>query len=667
MSIIFMQHAGYRYVSHIPDAPPVLAVSDMNLAVGQGDFWVILGRNGSGKSTLSRLMNALLLPKEGTVVIDGLLTSEEAHIWQIRRTVGVVFQNPDNQIVATTVEEDVAFGPENLGIPQPEIRKRVDDALETVAMSEYVTHSPHMLSGGQKQRVAIAGILAMKPKCIVLDEATSMLDPEGRREVLEAIRSLHRDHGMTVILITHHMEEAIGADHVLVMQAGGTLLAGTPGEVFQKSAELREAGLDVPQMTAFGEALREAGLYSGLLPVLPEEAAAMMDSVLSAHPVHIENLDGLSGGGEHPSTGQYVEQSRGMDIPSAGQHVEQSRGMDIPSAGQFVEQSHGGEHPSAGKFVEQSRGMDIPSAGQTAGQSQVTDIPVISVTDLRHVYMPGTLYERTALDGITLSVRKGEVLGIIGHTGSGKSTLIQHLNGLLKATSGTLEVEGKPVGAKSLKALRRKVGLIFQYPEHQLFEETVYKDIAFGLIQMGLSKDETDKRVRKAAALLSITPEMLEKSPFELSGGQKRRAAIAGVLVMEPAILILDEPTAGLDPKGSREVFRLLKELNRKEGTTIVLISHNMEDIAACSDRVAVLRDGRLAMLGTPHAVFARQGELKRMHLDVPAITRFFRETGDRMGLRLPSVLTVAEAVRLMVSITTPPAAPGATEGGEPS
>jgi energy-coupling factor transport system ATP-binding protein len=675
MSIIFMQHAGYRYLSHIPDAPPVLAVSDMNLAISQGDFWVILGRNGSGKSTLSRLMNALLLPKEGTVIIDGLETSDEEHIWQIRRTVGVVFQNPDNQIVATTVEEDVAFGPENLGIPQPEIRKRVDDALETVAMSGYLTHSPHMLSGGQKQRVAIAGILAMKPKCIVLDEATSMLDPEGRQEVLDAIRSLHRDHGMTVILITHHMEEAIGADHVLVMLSGGTLMAGTPGEVFQKSAELREAGLDVPQMTAFGEALRDAGLYSGLLPVLPEEAAFMMDNVFSSNPILTESLENPSCCEDVPAADCSGNRAGNMDATAIGLSGDRARNMDAAVIGLSGDRAgmNDSECMQTGCSSIAPDMCEKPDSAQRLARESATvtavenDTPVISVSDLRHVYMPGTLYERTALDGITLSVRRGEVLGIIGHTGSGKSPLVQHLNGLLKATSGTLEVEGKPVGVKSLKSLRRKVGLIFQYPEHQLFEETVYKDIAFGLLQMGLSKNETDKRVRKAAALLSITPEMLDKSPFELSGGQKRRAAIAGVLVMEPAILILDEPTAGLDPKGSREVFRLLKELNRNEGTTILLISHNMEDIAAFSDRVAVLRDGRLAMLGTPHAIFSQLEELKRMHLDVPAITRFFRETGDRMGKRFPSVLTVDEAVRFIRSLKVPADAPYSDGRGDRS
>ena len=587
-NIIDMQNAGYRYLSHLPDAPPIQAVSGMNLAIPKGAFWVILGRNGSGKSTLSRLMNALLLPKEGTVFVDGLETIDETHLWQIRRTVGVVFQNPDNQIVATTVEEDVAFGPENLGVPQPEIRSRVDNALEIVSMSGYLTHSPHMLSGGQKQRVAIAGILAMQPQCVVLDEATSMLDPEGRQEVLQAIRKLHREFGMAVVLITHHMDEAIGADHVLVMQDGGTFLAGTPGEVFQHPVELREAGLDVPQITAFGEALRDAALYSGALPVTREDTAAMMDTVC--------------------------------------------RMVRI-----------------SGKISEPGDDMAVTEDG-SASERSIT-VPLIHVRDLRHVYMPGTLYERIALDGVSLAINKGEVLGIIGHTGSGKSTFVQHLNGLLKATSGTLEVEGEVVDAKSLKTLRRKVGLIFQYPEHQLFEETVSKDIAFDLVQRGMAKDDIDRRVDKAARLLSITPEMLVKSPFELSGGQKRRVAIAGVLAMEPAILILDEPTAGLDPKGSREVFALLRSLNREEGTTIVLISHNMEDIAAFSDRVAVFREGRLAMLDTPRAVFARQDELLHMHLDVPAITRLFRDTEKRLDIRLPSVLTVPEAISCILEM----------------
>ena len=605
-NIIDMQQAVYRYPPHSPDVPPVTAVAGMTFGIPQGAFWVVLGRNGSGKSTLSRLMNALLIPKEGTVIVDGFSTQDGERLWEIRRTVGVVFQNPDNQIVATTVEEDVAFGPENLGVPQAEIRRRVDDALATVAMTEYLTHSPHMLSGGQKQRVAIAGILAMKPKCIVLDEATSMLDPEGRSEVLGAIRSLHATLGMTVVLITHHMEEAVGADHVLVMQAGAQLAAGTPEDVFQQPEQLRDAGLDVPQVTAFGEALRARGLHAGRLPVTAAEADALMDDLFA-----------------------------GFDTAAVARA--------LPN-GTVAHALPDGTVARALPDAAVGHGEKVPVATDVAP-------PLIRVCDLRHVYMPGTLYERTAVDGISLSIRRGEFLGIIGHTGSGKSTFVQHLNGLLKATSGTLEVDGLPVDGKSLKLLRRKVGLIFQYPEHQLFEETVEKDIAFGLVQMGLSTEETARRIARAAQLLSIPENLLHKSPFELSGGQKRRVAIAGVLAMEPAILILDEPTAGLDPRGSREVFRLLTDLNRKEGTTIVLISHNMEDMAAHADRVAVLRNGRLALEGTPRNVFTRQDALRGMHLDTPAITRLFRDASVRHGCPLPTVLTVEEAVDLVETI----------------
>ncbi len=590
-NIIDMQHAVYRYAAHIPEMPAGTAVSDMTLQVPQGAFWVVLGRNGSGKSTLSRLMNALLLPAEGTVIVDGMATTDEAHLWQVRKTVGVVFQNPDNQIVATTVEEDVAFGPENLGGPQAEIRQRVDDSLEMVNMTEYLHHSPHMLSGGQKQRIAIAGILAMQPKCIVLDEATSMLDPEGRQEVLQAIHELHAGHGMTVILITHHMEEAIQADHVLVMQAGAVLCQGTPGEVFAQADLLRAAGLDVPQTTAFGEALIQAGLYNGPLPVTEAQARQMLDEVIAASGVAAENI---AGNGTEDITAENRE--------------------DI---------------------------VGTPSAAEET-------TPLIRIRDLRHVYMPGTLYEKTAIDGVSLDIHKGEILGIIGHTGSGKSTLVQHLNGLLKGTSGSIEVEGVKLEPKTLKSLRRRVGLIFQYPEHQLFEETVRKDIAFGLTQQSLPAGEVDRRVDKAAALLSIAPELMEKSPFELSGGQKRRVAIAGVLAMEPSILILDEPTAGLDPRGSREVFSLLRGLNQSEGTTIVLISHNMEDMAAFADRVLVLKTGRVALLDTPRRIFSRGDTLRDMHLDVPAITRLMQACAQRSGIALPTVLTVAEAVQAL-------------------
>lgn len=236
------------------------ALKNVNLEVKKGEFLVILGHNGSGKSTIAKHMNALITPSEGTVIVDGLDTSNPEVLWDIRAKAGMVFQNPDNQLVATIVEEDVAFGPENLGIDPAEIRKRVDDSLEKVGMSEYKRHAPHLLSGGQKQRVAIAGILAIEPECIIFDEPTAMLDPSGRKEVLNNIKYLNKEHGMTIILITHYMDEAAQADRIIVMDDGSIKMEGTPREIFPQVERMNTIGLDVPQVTELAYELKKAGI-----------------------------------------------------------------------------------------------------------------------------------------------------------------------------------------------------------------------------------------------------------------------------------------------------------------------------------------------------------------------------------------------------------------------
>ena len=252
----------------------------VNLEIEAGSFTAVIGPNGCGKSTLAKQFNGVLLPSGGTVWIDGMDTSDEALLLEIRRTVGMVFQNPDNQIVANVVEEDVAFAPENLGIPSAEIRQRVDEALKTVGMYDYREHAPHLLSGGQKQRIAIAGVLAMQPKCIVLDEPTAMLDPQGRKEVIATISRLNKEQGMTVVLITHHMSEAVNADRVLVMHRGGILLDGTPREVFAQVETLRSAGLDVPQTVELAFRLNQNGWSLPLDALTVEECAEAIAKAL---------------------------------------------------------------------------------------------------------------------------------------------------------------------------------------------------------------------------------------------------------------------------------------------------------------------------------------------------------------------------------------------------
>ena len=237
-----------------------IAINDVNLQIKEGEFIAILGHNGSGKSTMAKHMNALLIPTEGKMLVNKMDTSDMNNLWNIRDTAGMVFQNPDNQLVATIVEEDVAFGPENLGVPPEEIRKRVDEALERVGMSEYKRHAPHLLSGGQKQRIAIAGILAMKPKCIIFDEPTAMLDPSGRKEVLDTIIDLNKNYGITVILITHYMDEAAKADRIVVMDKGKLILDGKPRDVFSNVEKMKSIGLDVPQVTELSYELQKAGI-----------------------------------------------------------------------------------------------------------------------------------------------------------------------------------------------------------------------------------------------------------------------------------------------------------------------------------------------------------------------------------------------------------------------
>ena len=258
-TILKTEQLSYTYPGD-EDTRPTVALEGVTLSVERGSFVVVLGHNGSGKSTLAKTFNAVLLPGGGTVYVDGMDTRDESLLLEIRRRVGMVFQNPDNQIVANVVEEDVAFAPENLGVPTAEIRQRVDDALEAVGMTDFTLHAPHLLSGGQKQRIAIAGVLAMLPECIVLDEATAMLDPVGRREVLNVIEGLHREKNITVVLITHHMSEAENADRVIVMNDGHVVMDGTPKQVFARAGELREIGLAVPDTVALLRELRSAGM-----------------------------------------------------------------------------------------------------------------------------------------------------------------------------------------------------------------------------------------------------------------------------------------------------------------------------------------------------------------------------------------------------------------------
>ena len=586
------------------------ALSALNFSIEEGSFVCILGHNGSGKSTLAKLFNALQLPTEGTVLVSGMDSREEKNIFPIRREVGMVFQNPDNQIIASVVEEDVGFGPENIGLPTDEIWQRVNNALSAVHMEAYRLKSPNHLSGGQKQRVAIAGTLAMEPKTIVLDEPTAMLDPSGRKEVLESVLELKRKKGISIILITHYMEEAVDADRILLMDSGKLVMDGSPREVFQNVERLKEYRMDVPLITELSHKLQKKGF--------PIEKTILKKEELEEELLKLKE-EGFS-------------------------------------------------------LQENIMASELPGLSEPSSEKQQADDYIVEAAHLSAIFQEGTAMESFALKDLSMKIRRGSLTAVIGHTGSGKSTLVQHLNGLIKAKSGEIFVsfrENPPLvksgksflffkGKKTViekkgrlslseegfdyRALRFKVGLVFQYPEYQLFEETVLADVMFGPLNQGKTREDAEALAKDALASLGIGEELYAKSPFELSGGQKRKVAIAGVLAMGPELLILDEPTAGLDPAGRDELFEEIAGLRKNYAMTILLVSHSMDDVARYADEVLVLHQGELKMEGTVEEVFSKKEELEGMGLGLPQIRALLFDL-QKNGLDIQLGNTVEEAV----------------------
>lgn len=560
--IVRIENLHYTY-QH--EGRAVQALRGIDLTIEQGEYIVLLGHNGSGKSTLAKHLNALLTPTQGDVWVNGWNTKDRSHLRDIRSTVGMVFQQPDNQIVATIVEEDVAFGPENLGIERREIQRRVDWSLERVDMLPFRHRAPHLLSGGQKQRVCIAGALAMQPAVLVLDEATAMLDPLGRKEVLAIARRLNQEQGVTIVAVTHFMREAIEADRVIVLHEGRIAMQGAPRAIFQQHDFLRSLGLDVPYVSELAQALHRRFPFFPPDLLTPAEVA---EAVVAC-------CDG--GVSQRAREGKRKEQ---------GVETEQERRVS----------------PA------------LPSSQP----------PLLSLRRVAHYYMRGTPLEVKAIEDINIEVHRGEIVGIIGHTGSGKSTAIQHFNGLLKAHEGDVLVLGQNLAdpAVDLRGVRRAVGLVFQMPEAQLFEQYVGDDIAYGPRKQGLSPEEVRARVRKAMEAVGLPfEEFKDRITFSLSGGQMRRVAIAGVLALEPQVLVLDEPTAGLDPQARCQLMRHILDLH-KQGVTLVIISHNMEELAEICDRIYVIAEGRTVMEGTQAEIFGRAAALRAIGLDTPDMTQ---------------------------------------------
>lgn len=565
-------------------AAPALDGVDLNIE--DGEFFCILGGNGSGKSTFAKHLNALLRPDAGTVRVNGMDASDSELVYDIRSTAGMVFQNPDDQLVATLVEDDVAFGPENLGVPSAQIAQRVREALKGVGLVGFERHETHALSGGQKQRVALAGVLAMEPRVLILDEASSMLDPRGRKGLMKACRALH-DRGMTIVMITHFMEEAAEADRVAVFQAGRVAMLGTPEEILTRADELAQLNLDMPASCCLGRALREKGVSV----CAQVREADMVAEIAQAY----AEWNGTNIAGQ-----PFASDSHVLDNAS-------SAADGIAASEPVIEISHLSHSYSLSARERRRWRKRSTTADASSKQALWGDDP----------------NSPWALRDVSLTVRRGEFLGLAGHTGSGKSTLVQHLNGLIRPQEGSVNALGLDLSnKKDAAAVKAKVGVVFQYPERQLFAETVAQDVAFGPHNLGLPQDEVDRRVESSLSRVGLDLAAIgDKNPFELSGGQQRRVAFAGVLAMEPEVLVLDEPMAGLDPAARRDFLGLIDRLHR-EGLTVVMVSHSMDDLANCCDRIVVMNEGAVFAEGTPAQVFARANELKSIGLGVPAAQR---------------------------------------------
>lgn len=556
----------YDIAEEDSEKAPRLALDGISVTIEKGSYTAILGSNGSGKSTLAKIIDILEVPDSGKVVIFGKDTSDDSLFWDIRAHCCCVFQNPDNQIVGTIVEEDVAFGPENLGVPNPELRERVDQALKDVGLYEYRHRETTALSGGQKQKLAIAGALAMQPDILILDEATAMLDPSSRDDFLTLVEKMRVEKGLTLITITHDMTEALRCDKLVIVNKGKAVMEGRPEEIFL-SDNLWDYGLKRP--VKFNFAFEIAKLTGS---TLTKEDLRSDESLIAALTAMLKKP-----------------------------------------------------------------GIKAPGISEETKTQDETDI-IMSVKGLSYTYDGN---DAKAIEDINLDIRRGEVLGIVGESGCGKTTLISHMNAIFRPSVGDIIIHTKDGdlscrNKKDTMKIRQNVGLVFQYPEYQLFEETVFKDICYGLKKMGIEKAQMHKMAYDAAIMVGLSNDEVNASPFELSGGQKRRAAMAGVLAMKPGILVLDEPASGLDPRGRQEMFAIIKKL-RDNGTTIVLVSHNMDEAAVNCDRICLIDNGKIKAVGTPEELFVKE-RAEELGIQRPRISRFSGLLQEKLKEEFPGI-----------------------------
>jgi energy-coupling factor transporter ATP-binding protein EcfA2 len=565
--VIRLEHVSFRYRSAKQPA-----LSDVSCHIRPGELVGLLGRSGSGRSTLAATLNGTI-PRlvRGDLTGRVLVAGEDVATRRPRdlaERIGFVFQDFEAQLFSTNVGLEVAFGPENLGVERAEIARRASRCLGLVELDHLAHKAPTALSGGQKQRLALASVLALEPRALVLDEPTSDLDPAGRRQLLDAIRALRRDRALTVLMIDPDSDELGWVDRFIVLEEGRVALSGTPTELWERTGRLEELGV------------------KGF--TLARLAAA-------------------------------------LDMPGPWQDAEEAA-RAIRAAGWRVA-------PDADKRLARSE------------RPAETGEAILEVENLAHRYPDGT----HALAGVSCTIRRGEFVAILGQNGSGKTTLVKHLNGILAPSAGEIRLLGKSIRGQAPTLLSRRVGLVFQNPDHQIFAERIADEVAFGPRLQDLPETEVEQRVREALDSVDLGG-FGDLDPFILTKGSRQRVAVASTLATKPEVIILDEPTTGLDHRELRGMMALIERLNRS-GHTIVIITHAMDVAAACARRVILMRDGRIVGDGPTREIFSDARGIEALGLTLPPIVQL----GIRLGV---PALTLDELVSCLSRAAQPPSRP---------
>lgn len=603
--IIRIDHVSFSY-----GEASARALDDVTLSVSPGDFLGIIGPSGAGKTTLASAMSGAIPhhytgPFFGSVLVDGKDTCAVT-LTDISQVVGSVLQDIDTQMVASVVEDEMLFGLENFGVPHSQIEERVIDALETVGIANLRERDIATLSGGQKQKVAIAAILALRPRVLVLDEPTAALDPASSRMVFETLRSINRELGVTVVIIEQKVALLSEyASRIAVMQGGRIALEGTPSEVFSHSAELRSIGVDSPRVTRISNSLAARGFIEAGEPCLNVREASLL----------IQNLCKASS----PAPRAAATAGVGRSIATAHATADAPAAAGADRATTAI--------PGVCGMAESPRRPAMKPGGS----------PVVRLQDVTYTYPGGGASVRH----LNLEVYPGEFVGLVGQNGAGKTTATKLVNGLLKPSSGTVEVAGLDTRTARTSQIARHAATLFQNPDHQICRDTVLDEVAFGLELGGMDAETARERARAVAEDFGLP---LGEAPFSLSRGQRQMVALASVVVLEPELVILDEPTSGLDYRECMTVMETVRRMADR-GSAVIMVCHDMEVVSDFAERLVVMADGEIAAAGPTHDLFADESLMKRASMRPPQVVELANELAHTVSPRFLGLYEVLDVV----------------------